>query len=172
MRITVVIEIQRGSWVKLGVLITAHRRCSCREIRVLLEQIVGDVHRCLVEPLRAHCAVVSEDGVDRLRRSDVLLEARLDQLEVGAEAEGDEPRHGGAHAEQAGGVVGGGYHLLAADGHGDVFERRVVELFDGGVEGVHVEVQPDAGEVPGCLELVFERRNAGNRFVVIGKEGF
>ena len=75
-------------------------------------------------------------------------EVGRDEDGFGAEALGGDGGHGGADAE-ASGFIGGGADdgAVAAPGDDDGFaaELRVVSLFDGGVEGVHVDVNDLAG---------------------------
>lgn len=58
-------------------------------------------------------------------------------------------------------VVRGAYHRQAPDGHGFGGELWALQGFDRGVEGVHVDVQPEAREVSRLLQL----RNALGRYL-------
>jgi hypothetical protein len=66
-----------------------------------------------------------------------------------------EHRHGGTNPESAGLITGGGYHPAggrSADDNALTLQPGVVQLFDRGVEGIHVEVQNHLG-------VAFCRRN-------------
>ncbi len=86
-----------------------------------------------------------EDFVDLVRVFAITLGMAVHEDGVRAQTGGGAERHGGVHAELAGGVGGGRDNAalvgLPADDHGLAFERRVEELFDGDEEGVHVDVE-------------------------------
>jgi hypothetical protein len=66
---------------------------------------------------------------------------------VGAEALGDGHRLGGVAAELAGFVRGGSHdpaRTIVPDEDGEAGEGGVVENFDGGEEGVHIDVEDGA----------------------------
>jgi len=89
-----------------------------------------------------------EDGVDLLGELAVAREAAGDDDGLGTEAFGDDDGLGGVAAKFAGFVAGGGddaARAVVADEDGLAAEGGVVELFDGGEEGVHVDVEDVAG---------------------------
>ncbi len=82
--------------------------------------------------------------MDGLADFGVFADVGADDDQVRAEAERVGGGHGGADAEFAGRVVGGGDDAAgvgaAADGHGDVAQGGVVAHFNGCEEAVHVYV--------------------------------
>ena len=89
-----------------------------------------------------------EDLADLARDGAVAGEVGRDEDGVWAEALGADGGHGGADAEGSG-FIGGGADdgAVAAPGDDDGFaaEGGIVALLDGGVEGVHVDVNDLAG---------------------------
>jgi hypothetical protein len=91
---------------------------------------------------------VLEHGVDLLRIFAVAGGVAVDEDGLRAEFVCGAQGHGGVDAEFARGVGGGGNYAAlvgaAADDDGLAFEGRVVELFHGNEEGVHVDVEEGA----------------------------
>ena len=89
-----------------------------------------------------------EDGEDLVGEFAVAGVADGDDDGVGTEAFGGGHGHGGAAAEGAGFVGGGGddaARAVVADEDGLAAECGMIKLLDGGEEGVHVEVEDGAG---------------------------
>ena len=112
--------------------------------------IFGDVEVGFVEREGFdEVGVALEDLAGEARDGAVAGEVGRDEDGLGAEALCCDGGHGRTNAE-ASGFVGCGADdgALAAPGDDDGFaaELRVVSLFDGGVEGVHVDVNDLAGD--------------------------
>ena len=87
--------------------------------------------------------MLGEDLSDLLRDGLVDLEARFHEDQVGTLPLCRHRRHGGSHAELAGFVARRGHNaplVGSSDGDRLAAELRIVPLFDGCVEGVHVDV--------------------------------
>ncbi len=108
----------------------------------------SDIEKRLVERQRLHQRrVTGEDFANCARHPGIPIHARADKHRVGTQALrlSLSCRHGAVHPVAPGRVVGGGDHAApfgrAAYHHRFTHELGVVELFDRGVEGVHVDVQ-------------------------------
>ena len=87
--------------------------------------------------------VFGEDRPDLARDGFVGVETRLHEDEVGAFPLGGDGRHRGAHAELARLVTcrrDDAALARSANGHRLAAQFRIVALLDGGIEGVHVDV--------------------------------
>jgi hypothetical protein len=105
----------------------------------------------------------------------VGLEAWGNEDQIRALAAGGDRGHGGADAEFAGLVTGGGDDsalAAAADGDGAAAEVGVITLLDGRVEGVHVDVNDTAQvgslrRVWGVYRTVGRGRRRGYRWLIV-----
>ncbi len=87
---------------------------------------------------------VSRSIACRTSRPDARIFCHVGPNDDGGRAQPQrfEHRHGGAHAERARDVAGGGDHAAppAADDHRTVAERWIIALLDGGVERIAVDM--------------------------------
>ncbi len=111
--------------------------------------VFGDVEVGFVEGERFdEIGVALEDLAGDARDGAVTGEVGRDEDCLRAETLGGDGGHGGANAEDAGFIgCGADDGAVAAPGDDDRFAAQlwVVPLFDGGVEGVHVDVNDLAG---------------------------
>jgi hypothetical protein len=110
-----------------------------------------DVEEGLVEGQRLdQRRVGAQDGHHRPRSLAVALEVAADDHQFGAQAAGPHHRHRAVDPEASGLVRGSGDDpsaSLAPHDHRPSLQRRIVPLLDGGVEGVHVDVQDRFGDL-------------------------
>ena len=107
-------------------------------------QILGHVEIGLVQRQRLDDRrVFGEDRADLPRHLLVDVEARLHKDQVGTFPLRGDRRHGGAHAELSRFVAcrrDDAALPRSADGDRLAAQLRIVALLDGGVEGVHIDV--------------------------------
>jgi len=131
--------VEAGHLLDLG----ADRECDVARQRNVL-QVFRDVKIGFVERERFYDrCVLGEDLADLLRDGLVNLEARFHEDQVGTLPLRRHRWHGGSHPKLAGFVARRGHDAsLAGSADGDrlAAELRIVSLFDGCVEGVHVDV--------------------------------
>ena len=106
--------------------------------------VFADVQIGFVERQRFdRVGIIGEDRADLVRHGLVHLEPWADEDEVGAAPDRGDRGHRRSHAERARLVTRRRHHAArpaATDCHRLAPQRRIVALFDRGVEGVHVDV--------------------------------
>lgn len=74
------------------------------------------------------------------------------QQQLGTEFLGDKASHAAAATEPASNIITSGQHTTT-DGEGNILQLRAIELFDGGIEGIAINVHDALSQVTRSLKL-------------------